>query len=174
MEAELDRSRAEAAQRDTDSERKKVKSQNKWALAMALIGVVGGGFFTITSTLLDKLPGLHEGSSQSVCGSAYANVSQAVREGIRKQVLLERINSDDVDSQCGEESVILAEILDAPRRLEVASSQSVCASAYANVSQAVREGIRKQVLLERINPDDVDSQCGKESVILADIIDGDR
>lgn len=48
-------------------------------------------------------------------------------------------------------------------------TRSECASAFANVKEAIDIGIDSPELLENVNPEGVDESCGEESAIAEDL-----
>lgn len=98
---------------------KGIRSQGKWGLATALVAGAVAASGAIGAHLIDLWDDpAPTTDTRSVCAVAYLNVSDALELGIKSEALLEKVNPEDVDEQCGEESAIADDIRSANDTVE--------------------------------------------------------
>lgn len=101
--------RREEAQR---LEISRLKRSSRTTLVVAVLGPLVAGIFGLGGNIIDHQPPATTTDTVSVCTVAMGNVKKALDLGIARPALLEKINIEEIDSQCGEEIEIAADIQD--------------------------------------------------------------
>jgi hypothetical protein len=109
-------------EREAALERGKLDQREKSLVRAILIAAASpfiAGVFGLGAAILNNQPAPQPTTETvSVCTSAILNVRKAMDAGVRDPIILEKLNTEAVDAQCGEEADIARDILaneNAPR-----------------------------------------------------------
>lgn len=110
-------SRLERQTREDDlrDELTKIRSQGKWGMGNTIAAGLLAVLLAVGTHVADGLnPSSPTTETRSQCASAFANVKDAVDMGIESPDLLENVNPEDVDEECGEETDIADDLAPEP------------------------------------------------------------